>query len=80
MRPSPQHAGALPTGGVTSLQVARSLFGDFLEFVPNAAIEYRFARDNNNRLPRLAAGSRYASLAYVYSAAAIFAAAACSSW
>jgi predicted dehydrogenase len=50
-RPSPQHAGALPASGVTSLQVARSLFGDFLEFVPNAAIQYRFARPPSSLAP-----------------------------
>src|SRR5215468_9425596 len=44
MCPSPQHAGGLPARGVTSLQVAPSFLGDFLEFVSNAAIEYRFAR------------------------------------
>src|SRR5262245_26138947 len=65
MRPSPQHAGTLPASGVTSLQVARSLSGDFLEFVSNAAIEYRFARGYDNRLPQLAAGSQCASLAYI---------------
>src|SRR5262249_29835516 len=43
-RPGPQHAGGLPARGVTSLQAASSFFGDFLEFVSNAAIEYRFAR------------------------------------
>jgi hypothetical protein len=79
MRPSPQHAGGLPASGVTSLQVTPSLSGDFLEFVSNAAIEYRFARGHNNRLPEFAAGERCASLAYIYSAAAIFATAACSS-
>src|SRR5215469_11361735 len=44
MCPSPQHAGGLPARGMTSLQVAPSFLGDFLEFVSNAAIEYRFAR------------------------------------
>ncbi len=58
MRPSPQHAGGLPASGVTGLQVARSFSGDFLEFVSNAAIEYRFARDNNNRLREFARGTR----------------------
>jgi hypothetical protein len=43
MCPSPQHVGGLPASGVTSLQAARSLFGDFLEFISNAAIKYRFA-------------------------------------
>jgi hypothetical protein len=61
------------------LQVARSLFGDFLEFVSNAAIEYRFARGHDNRLPQLAAGSDALRSLDIYSAAAIFAAAACSS-
>src|SRR5262244_808367 len=41
MCPSPQHAGGLPARGVTSLQAASSFFGDFLEFVSNAAIKYR---------------------------------------
>src|SRR5215472_4166736 len=44
MCPSPQHAGGLPARGVTSLHVAPSFLGDFLEFVSNAASEYRFAR------------------------------------
>jgi hypothetical protein len=44
MCPSPQHAGGLPASGVTGLQAAPSFFGDFLEFVSNAAIEYRSAR------------------------------------
>jgi hypothetical protein len=79
MRPSPQHAGALPASGVTSLQVARSFFADFLEFVPNAVIKYRFAR-HNDRLPEFAAGSDAFRSLDIYSAAAIFAAAACSSW
>jgi len=41
MCPSPQHAGGLPASGVTGLQAAPSFLGDFLEFVSNAAIEYR---------------------------------------
>src|SRR6516165_12616785 len=42
--PRPAACGRLPASGVTGLQVAQSFFGDFLEFVFNAAIEYRFAR------------------------------------
>src|SRR5262249_37700946 len=41
MCPSPQHAGGLPARGVTGLQAAARFFGDFLEFVSNAAIKYR---------------------------------------
>jgi len=44
MCPSPQHAGGLPASEVTGLQAARSFFGDFLDFVSNAAIEYRSTR------------------------------------
>ena len=44
MCPGPQHAGRLPASGATSLQVAPSFLGDFLEFVSKVAIEYRCAR------------------------------------
>jgi hypothetical protein len=37
------HVGALPLSPVTSLQVALNFSGDFLEFVFDMAIEYRFA-------------------------------------
>jgi hypothetical protein len=50
MCPSPQHAGGLPASGATSLQAAPSFLGDFLEFVSNAAIEYRSARRDLDRL------------------------------
>jgi hypothetical protein len=43
------HVGALPASGVTSLQVALSFSGDFLEFVFDMAIKYRFARGHNHR-------------------------------
>ena len=48
MCPSPQHAGGLPASGVTGLQAAPSFLGDFLEFISNAAIEYRFARPDRS--------------------------------
>jgi hypothetical protein len=40
------------------LQVAVSFLGDFLEFVSNAAIEYRSARGRNDRVPEFACGTR----------------------
>src|SRR3984893_19338689 len=40
--PGPQHAAGLSASGVTSLRAVPSFLGDFLEFVSNAAIEYRF--------------------------------------
>jgi hypothetical protein len=58
MPPSPPHGGALSANDVTSLQAALSLSGDFVEFVSEAAIEYRFARGYNDRLSAFA-GDRF---------------------
>jgi hypothetical protein len=56
MCPGPQHAGGLPASAVTGLQAAPSFFGDFLEFVSNAAIEYRFRARSYDPLSAFHAG------------------------
>jgi hypothetical protein len=56
MCPSPQHGGGLPASGVTGLQAAPSFLGDFLEFVSNAAIEYRFRARSYDPLTALHGG------------------------
>ena len=43
VRHDARHVGTLPVSGMTSLQVALSFSGDFLEFVFDMAIECCFA-------------------------------------